>query len=314
MLVADQATELVVTGGFEVEYAAAVYLGLPVVDLVAVGVHDVQVEIADRIPRNGDLQLAAGHRSDVQRMTHGRAGRSVPVHRRERETQRRHCRIQIERDVADHALHRPGAAREVDFVVAEAFLAERHQQLVGTLVGNHVQEKRAAVCNHDASHHADHLGAGPRLWQGVEPENAVSGSGTDRGHHGGYRRRGIHRDGERQGGGVLGRRVGVRILHPVGHLVDAFQLRGPAEGAGSRVEAQPRRQLRPQGVAQGAVAAAGLGQGEAADGRAHRVALVGHGGAGGEARRGVCRRCGNRGRPAAAGQCQGEREYDQRDV
>ena len=205
-------------------------------------------------------------------------------------------------------MRRPGAVRQVDLVVAEAFLVDRYQQLVDTGIGNDIQEKRSTICNDLVSHHLDNDGAGARLWQGREPEHAVRGSGANRGNHGGYRRRGIYRDGKRQRGRVVVGGVVVRVLHPVDHLVYAFLLRRPGQGAGSGVEAQPRRNLRAQAVAQGAVAAAGLGQGKA-DGRSHRIVLVGHGGR--KARGGVGRRCGNWSRSPAAGQCQCQCEHDQ---
>ena len=248
-------------------------------------------------------------------MARRRPCHSILVHRRKQETERRECRIQIEHQVSDQTLRRPGIARQVDLVVAEVFLispVDRYQQLVDTRVENEIQEERSAVCNDLVSHHLGNGGAVARLRQRRERERAFRCSGADRGHHRGYQGLGTDGDGELQRGRVSFRRVVIRVIHPVGHLVGAFQLRRPAEGAGSGVEAQPRRNLRTQSVAQGAVAAAGFGQGKAADGRSHRVALVGHGG--GKARGGVGRQCGNRGGSPAAGNRQGQREHDQRDM
>ena len=312
---------------FQVVLAAAVdHLSTPV-DLVAVRVHHVQVEIGVGVPGDGDLQVAGTCRYHFERMTLRRPDGPVRGNAHERKTECREC-LDPGRDVPYQPIRRHGAG-QVDLVVA--LHVDRQQQLVELRIRRDADKDGSAAHQGVISHHLD-TRAIARLRRRLQPQDALGLSNVHRCQQLGYRDPGPHGNDEFESGGVAGVVVVVRVLHQVRHLVVALRQRRSEDRAEVGVVVQPGRQHhRVQAVGQGPVAAGGLGEEDGPDARSHgkgqslqfpqetgggiglfRLGI--HGGriyrllGSRRLRRG---RIGDRSRPPAAGQYYGEYQHQQ---
>ena len=267
------------------------------VDFVAVRVRHVQIEVGVAVPRHGDLHVAEadGDVLDQRGTPADRPPRRHPPPTPTRQTGGSRPRSNVH--ASDQPL-RGGAVRQVDLVVAEARLADRNEQLVGAWPRLDVQEERAAGHVDVVARHR-HGGSSARLRHVLEPRHAGGVAHVDRRDDGPDEGERVDGDRELELGGLV-----VFVPRRVGHVVGAGLGRRAAELACARFELQPR-DLRSEGIGQGARAAGGGGQDEGSDLLVHRVGLgVVHG------RRE--RRRPDRGRRGAAERCQGH-ERDERD-
>ena len=180
MLVADFAgrTEL---AGPEVEHAAALDHPAPGMELVAVRIRHVQIDVGVAVPRYRDLHVAGPDGDVLYHVARRRADRPAGIHRRHVEADKRDPPWQFEPHPPDEPMGRC-AVRQVDLVVAEideVNAADRKEQLVGARPGLDVQEERSAGHVDVVARHL-HGGSAARLRHVLEPRHAGGVAHFDR--------------------------------------------------------------------------------------------------------------------------------------